>query len=86
MKKVYKYPEKEGAPRYRVLKKAIMFLGAPYVFSERLLVGVIKKRPNRFVMMVNVSGSLERVHCPCTGNIGNLDFEDSNIPYLCGIK
>jgi len=63
-----------------------MFLGAPYVFSERLLVGVIKKRPNRFVMMVNVSGSLERVHCPCTGNIGNLDFEDSNIPCLLSIN
>ena len=51
-----------------------------YLFEERLLEGVIKSRPNRFIMNVLVEGKLEKCHCPSTGRIGNIKFED--IPCL----
>jgi len=51
-----------------------------YLFRERLLEGIIKSRPNRFIMLVEVLGKQERCHCPSTGRIGNLIFE--NIPCL----
>ncbi|MCB4792787.1 MAG: DNA/RNA nuclease SfsA [Elusimicrobia bacterium] len=37
-------------------------------------------RPNRFVMMVDVNGRIERCFCPCPTKIGNLIFE--SIPCL----
>ncbi len=51
-----------------------------YLFKERLKEGVIRSRPNRFIMNVTIGGRLEKCHCPSTGRIGNLRFE--NIPCL----
>lgn len=51
-----------------------------YLFEERLKEGLIKSRPNRFIMNVLVDGKTEKCHCPSTGRIGNLRFED--IPCL----
>ncbi len=51
-----------------------------YLFEEPLIEGMIKSRPNRFVMFVKVEGKLERCHCPSTGSIGGIKFSD--IPCL----
>ncbi|MEI6850117.1 MAG: DNA/RNA nuclease SfsA, partial [archaeon] len=47
-----------------------------YLFKEPLKEGVIKSRPNRFIMLVLIDGKLEKCHCPSTGRIGNIKFED----------
>lgn len=51
-----------------------------YLFSDRLVEGLIKSRPNRFIMEVRVAGVPCRCHCPVTGRIGSIRFED--IPCL----
>ena len=51
-----------------------------YIFPEKLIKGLIKSRPNRFIMLVNIKGKLEKCHCPSTGRIGNMEFKD--IPCL----
>ena len=51
-----------------------------YLFSEKLVKGLIKSRPNRFIMMVQINGKEEKCHCPSTGRIGKMDFH--NIPCL----
>ena len=51
-----------------------------YLFEETLIPGLIKSRPNRFIMLVEINGSVEKCHCPSTGKIGNIDFKD--IPCL----
>lgn len=51
-----------------------------YRFAETLIKGLIKSRPNRFIMMVEIDGVVEKCHCPSTGRIGNIDFKD--IPCL----
>jgi sugar fermentation stimulation protein A len=51
-----------------------------YLFGEPLTEGLIKSRPNRFIMYVMVDGKLEKCHCPSTGRIGSIKFED--IPCL----
>ncbi len=51
-----------------------------YLFEEPLIEGLIKSRPNRFIMYVMVNGKLEKCHCPSTGRIGSIKFED--IPCL----
>jgi sugar fermentation stimulation protein A len=51
-----------------------------YKFRERLAEGLIEERPNRFIMQCRVDGALHRCHCPVTGRIGDLCFE--NIPCL----
>jgi sugar fermentation stimulation protein A len=51
-----------------------------YIFPGRLVEGLIKSRPNRFIMEVQVDGALCRCHCPVTGRIGSIKFE--NIPCL----
>lgn len=51
-----------------------------YKFPESLISGIIKSRPNRFIMFVKVRGKLERCHCPSTGSIGGLKF--SNVKCL----
>jgi sugar fermentation stimulation protein A len=51
-----------------------------YLFDERLKEGLIRSRPNRFIMNVLVDGKVEKCHCPSTGRIGNLGFE--NVPCL----
>lgn len=47
-----------------------------YLFKKPLVEGVIKSRPNRFIMTVEIRGRLEACHCPCTGRIGSVRFAD----------
>jgi sugar fermentation stimulation protein A len=49
-------------------------------FDTPLTEGLIKSRPNRFLMNVEVDGNLERCHCPTTGKVGKVVF--SNLPCL----
>jgi len=51
-----------------------------YKFKEPLIEGLIKSRPNRFLMEVKIGKELVICHCPSTGRIGDLVFED--IPCL----
>jgi len=51
-----------------------------YFFDEELIQGLIKSRPNRFIMFVEIDGKIEKCHCPSTGRIGNIEFRD--IPCL----
>ncbi|MDR0678120.1 MAG: DNA/RNA nuclease SfsA [Holosporaceae bacterium] len=51
-----------------------------FEFEQQLLGGLIKSRPNRFIMNVEVNGKIERCHCPTTGKVGNIIFQ--NIPSL----
>jgi len=53
---------------------------AIYRFKKPLIEGLIKSRPNRFVMFVERGSSLVKCHCPSTGRIGNINFV--NIPCL----
>ncbi len=50
------------------------------LFDEELIHGLIKSRPNRFIMLVEIDGTIEKCHCPSTGRIGNIEFKD--IPCL----
>jgi len=47
-----------------------------YRFPRPLSEGLIKARPNRFLMDVERDGTIFRCHCPATGRIGDLVFED----------
>jgi len=47
-----------------------------FLFPEKLAEGVIKSRPNRFIMVVEAEGRTMRCHCPSTGRIGSLRFKD----------
>ncbi len=49
-------------------------------FREPLIEGIVRERPNRFVMLVDVAGRITRCFCPCPTRIGNLIFE--GIPCL----
>lgn len=51
-----------------------------YIFDQKLIPGLIRSRPNRFIMLVEVKGKVEKCHCPSTGRIDNLEFKD--IPCL----
>jgi len=51
-----------------------------YLFKKPLIEGLIKSRPNRFIMMVEINGKVEKCHCPSTGRIGDIIFKD--IPCL----
>jgi len=51
-----------------------------YSFEKPLIEGLIKSRPNRFIMLVEINGELVKCHCPSTGRIGNVEFH--NIPCL----
>ena len=48
------------------------------IFSKPLIEGLIKSRPNRFIFEVLINNKTIKVHCPSTGRIGNIKFE--NIP------
>lgn len=52
----------------------------PFIFATPLIEGIIRKRRNRFIMEVEVDGKLCDCHCPTTGSIGNIVFQD--IPCL----
>lgn len=45
-----------------------------YFFDEKLIPGLIKSRPNRFIMFVEINGKTEKCHCPSTGRIGNVEI------------
>jgi len=51
-----------------------------YKFEEKLIEGLIKSRPNRFLMNVKIKNKIILCHCPSTGRIGDIVFE--NIPCL----
>ena len=51
-----------------------------FLFDKPLIKSLIKPRPNRFIMLVEIDGVLEKCHCPSTGRIGNIVFKD--IPCL----
>jgi sugar fermentation stimulation protein A len=51
-----------------------------YKFESELVEGIIKSRPNRFIMMVKIKGKIVKCHCPATGRIGEIVFE--NVPCL----
>lgn len=51
-----------------------------YIFEAALVEGLIRKRRNRFIMEVEVNGTVCACHCPTTGSIGNIVFRD--IPCL----
>lgn len=51
-----------------------------YTFKEPLIEGTIVGRPNRFIMLVVLNGKKIFAHCPSTGRIGNIVFD--NVPCL----
>ena len=51
-----------------------------YLFKQPLIEGLIKSRPNRFIMLVEINGKIEKCHCPSTGQIASISFDD--IPCL----
>lgn len=51
-----------------------------YKFNEKLKKGLIKSRPNRFIMMVKIGNKTIKCHCPSTGRIGDLVFKDIPCP------
>jgi sugar fermentation stimulation protein A len=46
------------------------------LFSRPLAEGLIRSRPNRFIMEVELDGESYKCHCPSTGRIGSIRFED----------
>lgn len=50
------------------------------MFENALTEAIIRKRPNRFIMQVEINGEIVDCHCPTTGRIGNLVLE--NLPCL----
>jgi sugar fermentation stimulation protein A len=42
-----------------------------------MIEGIIRKRPNRFIMEVEIAGKIELAHCPVTGKIGSFDFKNT---------
>ncbi len=46
------------------------------LFPRKLEEGLIKSRPNRFIMEVELDGAIVKCHCPSTGRIGSIGFED----------
>jgi sugar fermentation stimulation protein A len=51
-----------------------------YKFTKPLIEGTIKSRPNRFIFVVEIDGVAQKCHCPTTGRIGDIEFE--NVPCL----
>lgn len=41
-------------------------------------------RPNRFIMMVDIDGKIEKCHCPVTGRIGSIEF--NKVPCLLSLS
>ena len=50
------------------------------VFEKKFIEAIIIKRSNRFLMNVLINDKIEVCHCPSTGTIGDIIFE--NIPCL----
>lgn len=51
-----------------------------FTYDKPLIKGLIKARPNRFIMDVEINGTMYKCHCPVTGKIGDIVF--NNIPCL----
>ncbi|MFA6530097.1 MAG: DNA/RNA nuclease SfsA [Candidatus Micrarchaeia archaeon] len=51
-----------------------------FPFHSNLVEGIIQSRPNRFIMIVTIEGNIHRCHCPATGRIGEIRF--NNVPCL----
>lgn len=51
-----------------------------YIFSKPLLEGIVLARPNRFLMEVSLKDKSTLCHCPVTGKIGSILFDQ--IPCL----
>lgn len=51
-----------------------------YLFPEELTEGLIRSRPNRFIMMVQMGKRTVKCHCPTTGRVGDIIFK--NVPCL----
>ena len=51
-----------------------------FTFELPLVEGIIKNRPNRFIMNVEIDGIVYACHCPATGRIGGIDLK--TIPCL----
>lgn len=46
-----------------------------YLFPKTLQKGIIRDRPNRFVMLVESRGEFRRCRCPSPTKIGNINFK-----------
>ena len=57
-----------------------MVSNSAFVFDTPLTEGLIRKRRNRFIMEVEITGTMYDCHCPVTGRIGNIVLVD--IPCL----
>lgn len=51
-----------------------------YIFENPMIEGKIIKRNSQFTLDVEIEDKLEKVHCPTTGRIGDIDLK--NIPCL----
>lgn len=51
-----------------------------YFFNKPLIEGLVKSRPNRFIMFVEIRNKLEKCHCPSTDQIASISF--NGIPCL----
>ncbi|RUS16968.1 hypothetical protein BC937DRAFT_90599 [Endogone sp. FLAS-F59071] len=75
--------------RIDMISRSIPFDGctplASMLFEQPLIHGVIKKRINRFLFLVQIDGhsGTQPCHCPCTGRIGDIIFSD--IPCLLSV-
>lgn len=47
-----------------------------YKFDTPLIEGKIIKRNSQFTLDVEIEGKVEKVHCPTTGRIGNIDLKN----------
>ncbi|MEE1133738.1 MAG: DNA/RNA nuclease SfsA, partial [Methanobrevibacter sp.] len=45
-----------------------------FKFNTQLTEGKIIKRNSQFTLDVEIEGTIEKVHCPTTGRIGNIDL------------
>lgn len=46
------------------------------VFEPPLREGIVRRRRNRFLMEVEIDGTIRECHCPATSRIGKLVFQD----------
>lgn len=47
-----------------------------YLFEKPLIEAVIVKRNSQFTLDVDIDGNVEKVHCPTTGRIGDVDLKN----------
>lgn len=47
-----------------------------YLFEKPLIEAVIVKRNSQFTLDVDIDGDVEKVHCPTTGRIGDIDLKN----------